>query len=104
MNKERPAKPSDWKAFESKLGIVRLILSVMWDPLSVFGYRNTLAEYDRYASQVLEYAESNPDEEKLSVFLLELEMKRMGPWKGMSQEPRVDVAKKILWALTKFEN
>ena len=37
--------------------MVRLVLSVVWDPIGVYGYKQTLGECDSYAAMILELAE-----------------------------------------------
>ena len=66
-----------WTPFESRLGMVRLVLSVVWDPIGVFGYKQALDEYDNYAAMVLEVAEETKSPVRIAEFLAELEKNRM---------------------------
>ena len=56
MSRIRTPKPfanEDWNKFRSLEGMVRLALIAVWDPIGVFGYPQTLDEYDSYVLPVV---------------------------------------------------
>jgi hypothetical protein len=68
----------DWKPFRSLLGVVRLVLIIEWDPIGVFGYRDTLDEYDNYAWSVVKLLRANAREDEIEGHLLRLEKEELG--------------------------
>lgn len=97
MTKRNKQNGEDWIPFQSLTGMVRLILIVDWDPIGVFGHRNTLNEYDSYVSTVVMKLEEGVGIEVLADCLVELERGPMG-LRGSSLEHRLLVAAKLLSA------
>ena len=93
----------DWTPFQSRLGMVRLVLSVVWDPIGVFGHKATLDEYDRYAGRVLEFAKQTKSAERIAEFLAEQEEESMGLRRN-TDPARMLTALRILQILENFED
>jgi len=76
----RPDKPPkvDWEPFNSFEGMVRLVLSVCWDPIGVFGHRNTLDEYDSYVKAVCDLLLAGAGADEIRDHLLSVETQRIG--------------------------
>ena len=80
------------------LGMVRLVLSVVWDPISVFGHASTLDEYDSYASRVLKAAEFTKSPELVAALLRQFEEESIGMSRDENGEARLLAETKILRA------
>jgi hypothetical protein len=81
--------------------MVRLVLCVEWDPIGVFGHRNTLDEYDDYVDEVIAILRNNPTCTDIANLLYHLEKQKMGLSGGHGSQ-RVLVAHKLLSARDHF--
>jgi len=73
---------TDWKPFSSKLGVVRLILIVDWDPIGVFGLPGSLSQYDRYADNLLILIEGGGNKFEIIQYLVNIESEVIGSSRG----------------------
>jgi len=87
-----------WTPFQSRLGMVRLVLSVVWDPIGIFGNNSTLDEYDNYSASVLEVAEKTKSPERIAEFLAQIERNQLRV-RNDSNDARILAARKILQIL-----
>lgn len=85
---------SDWRSFSNSLGVVRLILLVDWDPISIFGYAGAMDEYDRYAVKVHEMLWAGASQEALAAYLRFVQRELMET-KGKSDAQLLEVAAKL---------
>ncbi len=69
---------SDWQRLATPLGFIRLVLLVDWDPLGVFGYVETMDEYDSYAVPVYDLLCAGASRHQIAEHLRAIEMERMG--------------------------
>lgn len=91
-----------WIPFRSKLAMVRLVLCVVWDPIGVFGHRNTLDEYDSYAERILQLAERTRDADEISEELRRLESGHIG-LRTVDETARRLAVERILQVVASFE-
>lgn len=75
--KVKPFANKDWDPFRSLAGMVRLVLITTWDPIGVFGYPQTLNEYDRYVPPVVELLSKGPSVKELEELLFSMHAEKM---------------------------
>ncbi len=69
---------SDWQRLATPLGFIRLVLLADWDPLGVFGYVETMDEYDSYAVPVYDLLCAGASNHQIAEHLRAMETGRMG--------------------------
>lgn len=69
---------SDWQRLATPLGFIRLVLLVDWDPLGVFGYVETMDEYDSYAVAIYDLLCAGASKHQIAEHLRAIETERMG--------------------------
>ena len=74
--------PKDWVPFQSLYGFVRLVLCVCWDPIGVFGHRQTLDEYDSYVGPICQLLRKGASAEQLKAHLTNVEQVSIGVNRG----------------------
>ena len=92
--------PGDWTPFANLRGLVRLVLLVDWDPISVLGYPGAMDEYDSYAHKICDMLRSGATRADLIAHLDKLEKHSMGmrgerPTLGEVADKLLDIYAKI---------